>query len=151
MNRRRTVAAAVAALTACLTVIGTAAPASAGAPVTAHASVGITYTSTSFSVCYDGRVDDGTGADGVWLLEIDGARSDASPIQTTTIFFGEAIGPACLSIPKNGAAAGAFVVTLSFATVGSSSPNIVPDFVAIAGGDGAWDPVTNPSADSVGT
>lgn len=151
MNLRRTVAAVVAGLAACLSLIGTAAPALAGAPVTAHASIGITFTSTSFSVCYDGRVDDGTGTEGIWQLVINGVRSDGTPIQQTTIFFGEAIGPACAGFSRNGAAAGAFIATLSFATVGSGSPNTVPDFVAVAGGDGEWDPVTNPTADSFGT
>lgn len=151
MNGRRIVAAVVGALVGCTTVICSGTSAVAGAPVTAHASVGITYTSTSFSVCYDGRLDDGAATNGTWQLVINGARSDGSPIQQTTVFFAEAVGPACVGIPKSGAAAGAFVVTLSFATVGTSSPNTVPDFVALAGGDGAWDPDTNPSADSFGT
>lgn len=149
--RRRTVAATVITLAASLTVIETAAPASAGAPVTAHASIGITYTSTSFSVCYDGRVDDGTGAAGTWLLQIEGARSNGTQIEQTAVTFAESIGPACYPIPRNAAPAGAFTVTLSFATLGSGSPNTVPDFFAVAGGDGEWDPITNPSADSFGT
>jgi hypothetical protein len=150
MKRRRVVAAAVGALAPCVLLVASAQPAFAGLPVTAHASVGITYTATSFTVCYDGRVDDGTGSAGTWLLQIEGARSNGTQIEQTAIVFAESVGPACYGIPRN-SPAGAFTVTLSFATLGSSSPNTVPDFVALAGGDGEWDPLTNPSADNFGT
>jgi hypothetical protein len=121
-------------------VVATAAPAAAGIPIAAHANVGITYTSTTFTVCAAGSVDDGTGTAGTWALEIDGARSNGTDIHQTYLTTGETLPLICFPIPKNGTANGAFVATLSFATLGTSSPNIVPDFSAIAGGEGDWNP-----------
>jgi hypothetical protein len=151
MSHRRIHAAAAAVLLGTAPVLAAAPPAFAGLPVLAHASIGITFTSTSFSVCYDGRVDDGTGSAGTWLFDVEGARTDGSLIEETAITFADSIGPACYVIPRNGTAAGSFVATLSFATLGSASPNVVPDFVAVAGGVGEWDALGNPSADSFGT
>jgi hypothetical protein len=139
VNHPRVVTTAVAA---CLSVAGilvAAPPAAAGLPVVANAHVAITFTSTTFSVCATGSVDDGTGADGAWLFTVDGARANATPIDMSNLSFSESFSQ-CYSVPKNGTTDGGFVATLSFATVGSNSPNAVPDFSAVAGGIGTWDP-----------
>lgn len=145
-HRIASVLATVVAVTVGVLAVGPTAW--AGLPVAAHGNVGITYTSTTFTVCAAGSVDDGTGTAGTWELEIDGARSDGTDIHQTYITSGETFPLRCFPVPKNSTANGAFVATLLFATVGTSSPNIVPDFTAVAGGDGTWNPN---SSDSFGT
>jgi hypothetical protein len=147
VNRPRTVAALVAACLSAAGILATAPPAAAGLPVVSNAHVDITFTSTTFSVCASGNIDDGTGIDGLWLFTVDGARVDGTPIDMTNLSAGESFSQ-CYAVPKNGTANGAFVASLSFATVGSNSPNIVPDFSAVAAGVGTWNPS---GATSVGT
>lgn len=140
MNHCRIASAAAVASISAAAVIAAAPPAFAGLPVVANGNIGITYTSTTFTVCAAGSVDDGTGTAGTWELEIDGARTDGTDIHQTFITTGETFPLRCFDVPKNSSVAGAFVTTLSFATIGSSSPNIVPDFTAVAGGEGTWNP-----------
>lgn len=123
-------------------------PANAGLPVLAHTSVGITFDSTTFTVCAIGYVDDGTGIAGQWQFEITGFRSDGTLIDTLALVPGEAFPSSCYTVAKNGTANGAFAVTLTFETVGENSPNTIPDVVGLAGGIGDWNPS---GAESFGT
>jgi hypothetical protein len=137
MSRRGIVSAVAGVLVTAASLLGSA-PAHAGLPLIAHADVEITYNQYGFRVCAGGRVDDGTASSGQWLLVIEGARSDGSRIRDVLRGSGPSWDPGCQGVPRYGASSGGFVVTLSFTGVGSNSPNPVPDFTAVAGGEATW-------------
>lgn len=150
MKRRHTaaVAAASAILASAIGVVA-APPASAGVPVTAHAAIGVTYPNgTTFRVCPNGLVDDGTSVVGEWLFDVEGARSDGSVIHVVQTGSGPSFAPGCIDIVTNATAAGTFVATLWYAGVGSAGTSkttgtdtkTIPDFVALAGVAADWTP-----------
>lgn len=134
MRHRRILTVASAALLGPATLLAAPPPAFAGLPILAQAQIDITFTATTFTVCASGHLVDGSGMDGTWLYEIDGARSDGSLIHNTLGASGESFGPACIQIPKNGTSNGAFTASVSFVTIGTN------DFGATSVGEGSWNP-----------
>ncbi len=141
----RTAARVLASLLAGAAVLLAAAPpAAAGLPVLAQVSIDILYTtsSPSFSVCVSGQVDDGTTILGEWVFEIDGARSDGTPIHHTISVSGPTYSRPCEPVAKNGTEYGAFEVSLSFVAAGTS------DVTTFATGAALWSPSTGNVANS---
>ncbi|MDQ1698995.1 MAG: hypothetical protein QOG34_858 [Frankiaceae bacterium] len=122
---------------------GTCIPtARAARPLIAHADVEVGYNAYAFTVCATGSLAHGAPVAGEWRLDIDGLRSDGTPIRMHLVGTGAKFHPGCLAVSNYGAAHGAFTATLSFAGTDSASINTVPDVVAAAGAEASWNPIT---------
>ncbi|MDQ1685586.1 MAG: hypothetical protein QOC82_2323 [Frankiaceae bacterium] len=141
MRAHRLVATAVGVVLTAGIVSGSP-TASAGTSQIAHADIEISYNAYAFTVCALGVVAHGAPVAGEWRLDIDGLRSDGTPIRMHLIGTGAKFRPGCLAVSNYGAAHGAFTATLSFAGTDSASINTVPDVVAAAGAEASWNPIT---------
>jgi len=141
---RRFIGLAGGVATATLALIVLAPPASAGLPVLAKATISITYTSTTFSVCPNGDVDDGDGS-GLWVFEVHGGRDDGTTIETKTIVEAPSYSQPCYPIAKYAAARGGFVASLTYVVNATAAQvaeegSTAGDVIAAAAGEGSWNP-----------
>jgi hypothetical protein len=148
--KRRTLAATASLLLALASLVGVAAPASAGTPVLADALINITFPNPSeFAVCANGAVQGGTVLIGEWVFTIDGARSDTTRIQVRDSGVGATF-HVCEYIDTFGTQQGSFVATLTFVGEGASAdskssipPFAGPEVTGLAVDEGDWTPQQN--------
>ncbi len=146
MNDRRVRAIAASTLLAAGTC-ATGIPSAVADPLpTAHASVGVTYpTTTTFHVCAGGIAD----STGEWVFEVDGTRGDGTQIHYQQTGFGPTF-DTCISpdVSTNGIEDGCFTATLFFGhippidTTGVQT-SATPELVAVASEETEWTPQQN--------